>query len=704
MTITYTARVANVRFCSFSKLLVLWKGSIYKLLYKEFLVFSFMYAILSVAYRFVLMEEQKRYFEKLALYCNHYANLIPMAFVLGFYVTLVVNRWWSQYTSIPLPDRLMCVISGNVHGTDERGRMLRRTMMRYASLSALLILRSVSTAVIKRFPTMDHVVEAGFMTRDERKKYESLHSPYNKYWIPCVWFTNLAAKGRKEGRIRDDNALKLLMEELNTFRAKCSLLFHYDWISIPLVYTQVVTIAVYSFFMTCLIGRQFLDPAQGYAGHDIDLYVPVFTLLQFFFYAGWLKVAEQLINPFGEDDDDFETNRLIDRNFQVSMMAVDDMYQDLPLMEKDRYWNESNPRPPYTAATVMVLQKPSFQGSTFDMTISKDDMHFQPMEEIEENIAQGNRYHVPLFSRLLPTGPSPASFRSNIARTARPFHLLKRRNSVSSDASMYSCLCQDTQSTVCSCGTYNDHKPLTKIHFLSEGTAVERKGTEAEMNSLSFGGQAGEEKVPASDGQGTGREAGDSQDGFPDSPAKASNPTLEVDLPSTPTVSSITEEGIPRGGDLIFSYDPHVNQFESYEDHDCRIQSPLVTQPSQKPPDHSYPTMETVPGTCLAKSPGSPLLSCNNAPLSVGTSFVETRTYRGTYGLQHPAVGVKTETPLLPLSPAEEEPGEKSEWPRATKRSLRADGTEDESTPLHISEPLRVNGREAFHSKPPSQL
>ncbi|XP_022071292.1 bestrophin-2 [Acanthochromis polyacanthus] len=496
MTVTYTARVANARFCGFSKLLLAWKGSIYKVLYKEFVAFFAMYTAISITYRFLLYDDQKRYFEKLAIYCNDYASLIPMSFVLGFYVTLVVNRWWNQYTSIPLPDRLMCVLSGGLQGSDERGRLLRRTMMRYASLSALLILRSVSTAVFKRFPTMDHVVEAGFMTREERKKFEGLHSPYNKYWIPCVWFTNLAAVARCEGRIKDDHTLKLLLEELNGFRGKCSMLFHYDMISVPLVYTQVVTLAVYSFFLVCLIGRQFLDPSQGYPHHDLDLYVPIFTLLQFFFYAGWLKVAEQLINPFGEDDDDFETNWLIDRNFQVSMMAVDEMYGDLPMMERDRYWNDSNPRPPYTAATLFVLRKPSFQGSTFDMAIPKEEMHFQPLEDIAENLEESGTRHpnMALFNRLLNAAPSPTGFmggalRRTSAQLQRLHHSPSIEQCTSDDeeeegsckigkgGSLPSGLGQETQSTMCS---FREEKsvrtPLLDVQFGGQPDRMEVSG------------------------------------------------------------------------------------------------------------------------------------------------------------------------------------------------------------------------------------
>ncbi|CAL8242614.1 unnamed protein product [Merluccius merluccius] len=254
--------------------------------------------------------------------------------------------------------------------------------MRYVSLTSVLIFRSVSTAVCKRFPTMEHVVEAGFMTPEERKVYENISSPHLKYWIPVVWFTNLACKARQEGRILDSVDLQTILKEMNKFRTWCSTLFGYNWVGIPLVYTQVVTLAVYTFFIGCLIGRQFLDPAQKYPGHTLDLYVPIFTLLQFFFYSGWLKVAEQLINPFGEDDDDFETNWIIDRNLQVSLLAVDEMHMNLPLLSRDIYWDDTAARPPYTRAAADYCI-PSFLGSTTDMGLS-DILQFE-----EADLADG---------------------------------------------------------------------------------------------------------------------------------------------------------------------------------------------------------------------------------------------------------------------------------------------------------------------------
>uniref|UniRef100_A0A8C0QEJ6 Bestrophin n=1 Tax=Canis lupus familiaris TaxID=9615 RepID=A0A8C0QEJ6_CANLF len=347
MTVTYSSKVANATFFGFHRLLLKWRGSIYKLLYREFIVFAVFYTAISLVYRLLLTGAQKRYFEKLSIYCDRYAEQIPVTFVLGFYVTLVVNRWWNQFVNLPWPDRLMFLISSSVHGRDEHGRLLRRTLMRYVNLTSLLIFRSVSTAVYKRFPTMDHVVEAGFMTADERKLFDHLKSPHLKYWVPFIWFGNLAAKARKEGRIRDSVDLQSLM--------------------------TVVTLAVYTFFFACLIGRQFLDPTKGYAGHDLDLYIPIFTLLQFFFYAGWLKVAEQLINPFGEDDDDFETNWCIDRNLQVSLLAVDEMHMSLPKMKKDIYWDDSAARPPYTLAAADYCI-PSFLGSTVEMGLSATEL------------------------------------------------------------------------------------------------------------------------------------------------------------------------------------------------------------------------------------------------------------------------------------------------------------------------------------------
>ncbi len=44
------------------------------------------------------------------------------------------------------------------------------------------------------------------------------------------------------------------------------------------------------------------------------------TMIQFFVYFGWMQVAEALLNPLGEDDDDLECNYVIDKNLAVCIL------------------------------------------------------------------------------------------------------------------------------------------------------------------------------------------------------------------------------------------------------------------------------------------------------------------------------------------------------------------------------------------------
>ena len=158
-----------------------------------------------------------------------------------------------------------------------------------------------------------------------------------------------------------------------------------------MVYTQVVTLATYVFFIFTIIGRQKLNPdaverarmPSGRIPLDIDLYIPIFTVLQFFFFMGLLKVAEQLINPFGDDDEDFELNWLIDRHMKVinlnpstvvrwfnqaSFLGCDILMNPdrIPPLVKDYYWDKQDCPIPYTEAA-MQFKKKTYRGSADDM-------------------------------------------------------------------------------------------------------------------------------------------------------------------------------------------------------------------------------------------------------------------------------------------------------------------------------------------------
>ena len=96
-----------------------WSGSVFKLIYHDLFVFVIFYALLSLLYRNVLYynEFNRKFFELLCFYMDGFSKLIPIAFLTGFYVSQVVNRWWDQFMALPWPDKLALKLVNFVPGT-----------------------------------------------------------------------------------------------------------------------------------------------------------------------------------------------------------------------------------------------------------------------------------------------------------------------------------------------------------------------------------------------------------------------------------------------------------------------------------------------------------------------------------------------------------------------------------------------------------
>uniref|UniRef100_A0A0M3IDN1 Bestrophin homolog n=1 Tax=Ascaris lumbricoides TaxID=6252 RepID=A0A0M3IDN1_ASCLU len=162
MTVKYNLDVSTSRPWTLFKLLLRWRGSIWKSVLFELTIWLFLFLIITIAYRLALTPEQTRSFEQFVHYCDDKLDYIPLNFMLGFFVTSVLNRWVNFFNNIGYIDNIALMVAAYVRGTDEKTRMQRRNIVRYCVLSQALVFRDISMRVRKRFPTMDTLVAAGF--------------------------------------------------------------------------------------------------------------------------------------------------------------------------------------------------------------------------------------------------------------------------------------------------------------------------------------------------------------------------------------------------------------------------------------------------------------------------------------------------------------------------------------------------------------
>ncbi|VDN38699.1 unnamed protein product [Gongylonema pulchrum] len=206
------------------------------------------------------------------------------------------------------------MVAAYVRGSDEKTRLLRRNIIRYCVLSQALVFRDISMRVRKRFPTIETLVAAGTFS--------------------FLFLTTTRC---------------CMLQEIKIFRTNMAILCNFDWVPLPIMYPQLIVLAVHTYFLVAAVARQFIISEEALNKTPTDIYFPFMTVVQFVFYMGWLKVAEAMLNPFGEDDDDFECNFLLDKNLTIGLTIVDAGYNKTPALLKDVFWSEKQIEPLYSA-------------------------------------------------------------------------------------------------------------------------------------------------------------------------------------------------------------------------------------------------------------------------------------------------------------------------------------------------------------------
>ncbi|EYC27088.1 hypothetical protein Y032_0009g518 [Ancylostoma ceylanicum] len=419
MTVNYNLSVSTSRPWTFIMLFFRWKGSVWKAVWIQYVIWLALFGIVSAVYRFALTEWQRRAFTDLVDFTNSRLSYIPLDLMLGFFVAGVLNRFWYLYNIIGFMDNIALMTALYVRGTSERARQYRRNIVRYSQLTQVLVFRDLSMQCRKRFPTLDTVAAAGFMMPHEKENFDGIQYNYNKYFLPFNWAWALIYRARMEGLIESDYYVTILSEEVRKFRTDLAWLCNYDWVPLPMIYPTIVCLAVHTYFLVCVIARQYVDGSK-FESDMIDMVFPFMTSIQFVLYMGWLKVAEALLNPWGLDDDDFETNVLIDRNLAMGLKIVDDGYGKTPELRKDAFWDDEWV-PLYSEESAWEKKYTQHEGSLSHIKLDRSisQVRMVPLHETAPAGSTSRRRMSSIKETIVPVKPEETSRRSSIAQFIR---------------------------------------------------------------------------------------------------------------------------------------------------------------------------------------------------------------------------------------------------------------------------------------------
>ncbi|VDK74118.1 unnamed protein product [Dibothriocephalus latus] len=319
MSVSYVADISDGSgFLILLKLLARWKGSLYKLVWLDLIVYLIIFYLINALFWFLLNSGQKETFHIIVAYCEDISTQLPVSFVLGFFVSGVVGRWFQTFVYIPWLNEITYTVM-------------------------IITMRRISDRIARRFRqrirTTDGIVkeEIKCVNRGRRDLWSvsQVHGGYVETGAHLLALLlqsscdddqagGAAMSTKTTLAFRQESFLQVVVDagQENTSNYFSDDLEQRN----PLVNTAdlVAVISVYSYIFCQIIGAQYVNQndTANVTSHENALPVPIFSVFYFMFLIGWLKVALCVMNPFGDDYEDFECCKILDFNLNVTYRSV----------------------------------------------------------------------------------------------------------------------------------------------------------------------------------------------------------------------------------------------------------------------------------------------------------------------------------------------------------------------------------------------
>lgn len=280
--------------------------SLFKLVWKEILVYYIICLIFALIYTFALDSTQQAQFESVLSYFQRHASNIPIVLMLGFFTSTSLSRWFDTMRDIPGTSQVILIFTQSLQGKKyiQDGREILDRYTRYVLLYWLLTFRVVCPPLRERFPSLLNIEDTGFLLKAERlvlEKYEKLPGGKSTTSLVVYEWLNLFLKDiMTSGKFLNTADYRRNLDAIRTLKKSAGKIVKLASNNILMSLAQLVTLTIYCYGVLSILGHQLAEKDKHI--FIINIIFPSPNALSFFFYYVWLMLGRIALNPFEENE------------------------------------------------------------------------------------------------------------------------------------------------------------------------------------------------------------------------------------------------------------------------------------------------------------------------------------------------------------------------------------------------------------------